>query len=61
MNELLNQAAGVIDADVSGAQLLMSSATIVNPGLIEATGGGTLAVNTTVNNAGAASYRTRRR
>jgi hypothetical protein len=52
VTELLNQPAGVINANASAGQLLMDSTTIVNQGLIEATSGGTLVVNTTVNNAG---------
>ena len=52
VTQLLNEPAGVINANASAGQLLMSSTTIVNQGLIEATGGGTLAVNTLVNNAG---------
>ena len=50
---LINQAKGVIDANVSGAGLTLNGGGgVANSGLLEATGGGILAINTTVNNAG---------
>jgi hypothetical protein len=50
---LINQKNGTIDADVSGAGLTLNgSGGMTNAGLLEATGGGILAINTGVNDAG---------
>ena len=50
---LVNQPAGTIDANVSGAGLTLNgSGGVTNSGLLEATNGGVLAINTTVNNSG---------
>jgi len=50
---LVNQSGGTIDANISGAGLTLNgSGGVTNAGLLEATGKGVLAINTTVNNAG---------
>jgi fibronectin-binding autotransporter adhesin len=50
---LVNQSGGTINANTSGAGLTLNgSGGVTNTGLLEATGGGVLAINTTVNNAG---------
>jgi len=50
---LVNQSGGTIDANTKGAGLTLNgSGGVTNTGLLEATGGGILAINTTVNNAG---------
>lgn len=48
---ILNQAGGVIDADVSGQQLYLAG-TVTNQGLIEASGEGQLDITGTVENDG---------
>jgi hypothetical protein len=49
---LLNDAAGVVNANVSGGTLLLAGSPVTNAGLLEATGGGTLEIESeTVNNA----------
>ena len=45
---LINQAAGIIDADQSGNLLLSASGTVVNAGLIESTASGGLSIQTIV-------------
>jgi hypothetical protein len=51
---LVNQAAGTIDANVSGQTLLLNGGGITNSGTLEATNGGILSISgNTVNNAGA--------
>jgi hypothetical protein len=47
---LVNQAAGIVNANVSGAVLLLNAASITNQGLLEATNGGVLQTTTTINN-----------
>jgi len=47
---LVNQASGIIDANVAGAVLLLNSAGVTNQGLLEATNGGVLQTSTSVNN-----------
>jgi hypothetical protein len=50
---LVNQSGGTIDANTSGLALTLNgSGGVTNTGLLEATGGGILAINNTVNNAG---------
>jgi hypothetical protein len=51
---LVNQHYGVIDADVSGQTLLINTGTnaVTNAGLLEATGGGTLDIQSSVTNTG---------
>jgi hypothetical protein len=45
---LVNQAAGIIDADNAGNLLLSASGTVINAGLIESTGTGGLSIQTIV-------------
>ncbi len=45
---LINEAAGIIDADQTGNLLLSASGTVINAGLIESTGTGGLSIQTTV-------------
>ena len=54
---LQNDASGVINANVSGQTLSISTGAnaVSNAGVIEATAGGILAINSTVNNSGAGS------
>jgi Big-like domain-containing protein/beta-propeller repeat-containing protein len=47
---LVNQASGIIDANVAGAALLLNSNGVTNLGLLEATSGGVLQTSTSVNN-----------
>jgi hypothetical protein len=51
---LTNQSSGTIDANNSGQQLTINtgSNTVTNLGLMEATNGGTLVIDSTINNAG---------
>jgi hypothetical protein len=49
---LINQAAGVVNAKISGSILNIDAPSSTNSGLIEATGGGHLATTVTFNNAG---------
>jgi YVTN family beta-propeller protein len=48
---VVNQSAGVINANLAGATLLFNGTAAANQGLLEATGTGTLQVNALVNNA----------
>jgi uncharacterized repeat protein (TIGR01451 family) len=50
---LVNQAGGTINANAAGA-LLINASTVTNQHLLEATGGGTLQINTTVSSPGGA-------
>ena len=50
----VNQAAGIVGANVPGAVLLLNSAILTNQGLLEATNGGVLQTNTTINSQNAA-------
>jgi hypothetical protein len=45
----VNQAAGIVDANIPGAVLLLNSAILTNQGFLEATNGGVLQTNTTIN------------
>ncbi|MGH9747651.1 MAG: Ig-like domain-containing protein [Candidatus Acidiferrales bacterium] len=47
---LVNQAAGIVDANITGAGLLLNSNGITNQGQLEATNGGILRTSTTINN-----------
>src|SRR6202167_2784899 len=47
---LVNQAGGIIDANVAGTALLLNSNGVTNLGLLEATNGGVLQTSTSVNN-----------
>jgi fibronectin-binding autotransporter adhesin len=49
---LHNDAAGVIDANVSGQMISIDTVATINAGLIEATGGGTLQIESSVSNSG---------
>ena len=49
---LVNQAAGVINADAGGLYLNAGSNTVSNAGLLEATDGGTLYIQSPLNNSG---------
>ena len=46
----VNQPAGIVNANVSAAALLLNAASITNQGLLEATNGGVLQTTTTINN-----------
>ena len=46
----VNQAAGIVNANVSAAALLLNATSITNQGLLEATNGGILQTTTTINN-----------
>ena len=48
----INQGGGVVNANISGAVLLVNANNVANEGLFEGTGGGIFQVNVTVNNAG---------
>ena len=50
---LVNQAAGIVNANVAGGTLLLNAVAITNLGLLEATNGATLQTSTTVNNSNA--------
>ncbi len=51
---LVNQASGIVDANISGAALLLNSNGVTNQGMLEATNAGVLQTSTTVNNMNAA-------
>jgi hypothetical protein len=46
----VNQASGIVNANAAGQTLLLNAALVTNQGLMEATNGGALETNTTVNN-----------
>ena len=46
----INQAAGLVNANSPGNALLLNATGVINQNLFEATGGGILQVNVTVNN-----------